>query len=802
MTTLSTRTNLSSLNDMQRKAVLSDAKRVLVLAGAGSGKTKTLLQKIHYLLDDLQADSSSILALTFTQNAALEMLDRMIISADKTGYYQKVLSAKGLRPADLAVVRKEMLSKFPWLSQITFKTFHGLCYQIMREDGVQVFDNQFKVISDGKSEKTSSSAPETEHEIIQKCAIKLSENKDYLMLMKKYILDYHVDYIAESESSSEFRPEGKLFTTLKGDKVRSKSEQYIADWLYRHSIEYKYEKAERVGNKSFHPDFFIPQANIYLEHVSDLSYPTFWKEEEMKKGGSTCIKTFDKVSQNTAVFNQVLDKVIKGRISNDISSTSVLYYHEEFAGFKKELKKFFRLVLDVKSTIRSSNKTLDQIKKEAASSKHERVRLFYKVALPIIDEYYQYCTNSSYLDFDGFIEYSIELFKKHPAIRERYQNRFKYVLVDEFQDVNNQQVDLLKLIIKDDSQLFCVGDDWQSIYGFRGSEVDYILNFKKHFSNPDIIKLNLNYRSTDHIVNASNEFIKKNKNQILKEVRAVQKGGQKIHVHYAEHTGHSESFIWEKISEHIAEGASPDQILILYRRSAMAESIKLSLKRSNVQVQFKTIHGAKGLEARVVFILGLHGAKGGFPDPWMQDKIYQIIKTTEYDMLLEEERRLFYVAVTRAKEHLYLISQKGSVSSFVKDLPKENINLTVEEEMPGENRIILCSGCECKVEDHFNFCPECGVNLHTLETAAVDSELENLKSKICLIPLKHSVDLSQQIIASRKKHPRAYEPWRQSEDEILISCFDKFRNKELEEIFGRSANGIKTRFELLTEQNC
>jgi superfamily I DNA/RNA helicase len=238
MKTIPTRTNLNALNDQQRKAVLSSEKRILVLAGAGSGKTKTLLNKINYLINDEQADSNSILAITFTKNAANEMIDRMILSADKTGFYKKIMASKGITQKELSVERKKMLHKYAWLNQITIKTFHSLCYQIMREEGVNVFDNQFKLVSksiDNSSEFKGISATEIESEIIQKVAIQLSENRNYLIDFKRFIIDYYVDNIREDEGGAEFRPEGKLFTTLKGDKVRSKSEQFIADWFFRNN---------------------------------------------------------------------------------------------------------------------------------------------------------------------------------------------------------------------------------------------------------------------------------------------------------------------------------------------------------------------------------------------------------------------------------------------------------------------------------------------------------------------------------------------------------------------------------------
>jgi len=798
MKILPTRTDLSKLNDRQRQAVLSPEKRVLVLAGAGSGKTNTLLHKINYLINDEQADSRSILAITFTKNAANEMMDRMIISADKTGFYKKVMATKGITQIELGVERKKMLQKHPWLNQITIKTFHSLCYQIMRNEGVNVFDNQFKLVPKVKDDSlgfTKNTAAETESEITQKVTIKLSENTNYLIALKRYILDYFVDKIREAESSSEFRPEGKYFTTLKGEKVRSKSEQYIADWLFRNSIDYEYERKERVSKSAFHPDFFIPSANVYLEHVSNLSYPTFWKEMELKSAGITCIKTFDKATHNSAVFNQVLDKVIKGRITNDLSSATVLHYHEEFAGFKKELRKFFRSVLDIKDAIKTSNKSIEDIANTADKSEHERVRLFYKVALPIIRDYDAYCTNRSYLDFDGLIEYSLKLFKEHKVTRDRYQNQYKYIMVDEFQDVNNQQVEFLKYLINEDSQLFCVGDDWQSIYGFRGSEIEYIVNFKEHFEQPEIITLNLNYRSTDHIVKASNEIIKKNRFQVSKDISAVKKGGAKIEVNYAEVAGETESFIWGKIQKHIEEGISAENILVLYRRNAMKTDIQESLVNSGVNVQFKTIHSAKGLEAEVVFVLGLNSAPGGFPDPWMQDKIYHIIKKTEYNTLLEEERRLFYVALTRAKKYLYLMSQKGSVSEFVKDIPKELLLINENELAQIEFELTLCTQCESKIDEHFKFCPECGDPIGNSENSDVSntSLFKEIQQQVATLQVEYSGLLDTHIYEARLSNKRAYEPWTDNEDKLLRDCCEKFSTKELSELFGRSEGGMTSR---------
>lgn len=210
MNTLNTRTDLSALNPQQLKAVLSENKRLLVLAGAGSGKTKTLLQKINYLLDDCHVEASSILAITFTKNAANEMIDRMIMAADETNSYKQVLESEGANSFAISQLRRDYIKKYSWLKELSISTFHSLCYSILKNDGVHVFDNRFKIVPNRKEKGDLKrfSAPEIEAEILEKVVIQLSNNSEYIAKLKRYVLDYMVDGISESEENEEHRPEG------------------------------------------------------------------------------------------------------------------------------------------------------------------------------------------------------------------------------------------------------------------------------------------------------------------------------------------------------------------------------------------------------------------------------------------------------------------------------------------------------------------------------------------------------------------------------------------------------------------
>jgi superfamily I DNA/RNA helicase len=710
---VTTTTDLSNLNDKQREAVISEEKRLLVLAGAGSGKTKTLLQKLVYLIEEKGVSPSSILAITFTKNATNEMIDRLIISADQSGDYEKMLFDKRLNKLEKDHERYNNQKKYKWIDNLTVKTFHSFCYGILRNHGVNEFDNKFKIIGDEKrdeeDELSKNVAPETVFEVVHKLLIEQCEDTEFLLQLKRYILDYLIDKIHLKKSDSKFTPkDGKYFTTLDGTKVRSKSEQFIADWFYRHSIKYEYEPLLNVKDFPFRPDFFIPDANLYIEHISDKSYSTRNKEEQFEKGKLLLVKTFESMTTDSALFNHTLDKVVKNRLPSNYHKTISLTYKEEFNGYHENVKDFVTQIMRITDMIKVENIPLSTVLENAGKDQHERVRHFYELAIPIVKKYIHYCTDKSFLDFNDLISRTASLFNNHEDIVNKYKSKYEYILVDEFQDVNNLQVELIKQLLTDKTQLFCVGDDWQSIYGFRGSNVEYILNFENHFPNSQVVKLNLNYRSTQNIVGASNEVIKHNKFKVEKEILSSKMSEHKIVIYSGNNEEENIQFCFNKVQELLDEGITNDDILFLYRRSKMYTPYFYRFKNENIKVQAKTIHASKGLEAKVVFILGLTEGSGGFPDIWLEDRIFQVIKKANHDLLVEEERRLFYVAITRAKDKLFLITEKGNESSFLKEIPEVFTVRTSQQLRPVVEKILNCEKCFSQLEKLWVVCPYCG----------------------------------------------------------------------------------------------
>lgn len=710
------KTDLSALNASQREAVTSTARRLLVLAGAGSGKTKTLLQKLVYLIEEKGVSPSSILAITFTKNAANEMVDRLIVSADTTSQYEQVLYDKRRSQAEKDKARHEYVKKIKWIDGLTVRTFHSFCYQVLRNYGVNEFDNKFKIIGDTKQSEDDLSkyqAPETVFEVVHKLVIEACADVDYLLNLKRYVLDYFVDKVhIYNREKGDMPKEGKFYTTLNGTRVRSKSEQFIADWLYRHSIRFHYEPLLNIKDFYFRPDFYIPDANLYIEHVSDKSYPMRDKEEQFEKGGFHFVKTYEVMTEDSALFNHTLDRIMKNRLPANYYAQAALTFQEEFGHYHAEIKDFVKLVMRITDMIKVENIALDQVETDSQVDQHERVRHFYRLALPLVAKYKAYCVNKSFLDFNDLISTSIDLFKNHKDIVHKYRSRYKYVLVDEFQDVNNLQVDLIKLLLTKETQLFCVGDDWQSIYGFRGSNVSYIIDFGKYFAPSKVIKLNLNYRSTQNIVGASNEVIRHNKFKVDKKIKASKQSEHKIVVYSSNEEEESLQFCVQKVKALLEEGVSSEDILFLYRRSKMFNPYFHRFRAEGIRVQSKTIHAAKGLEASVVFVIGMTEGSGGFPDIWLEDRIFQVIKKANHDLLLEEERRLFYVAITRAKDKLFLITERGNESSFLKEIPEI---YTVNTSTPIKSmveQVITCVKCFSQLEKLHVFCPYCGTRVN------------------------------------------------------------------------------------------
>lgn len=668
---------LNGLNDRQKEAVLTDDKRVLVLAGAGAGKTSTIVKKIIHLVFEKNVKSSKILAVTFTKDAANEMIDRLILEADQSvGEYKKILSDKSLLKKERDNLRWQFQNKYPWISNLTIKTFHSFSYSVLSTYGSIDLDNKFKIITDKSSDKETLSrrvADESSNDIFRKAIASLVDDSSFLLKLKKYIIEYYIDEINIQRSKSKGVHLEKPYTTLNGTKVRSKSERDIADWLYAHDISFVYEPDVNFKDFPFNPDFYLPTLDIYIEHTSDVGYPIKDKEEQFNKAGKLYYVLHEDMNNDIRGFYRALERITAGKVDLE-EKKPPLRYENEFRMYHDKVREFLNDIKRLNDKIKVENLDFDVIYQKSQKDESARISRFYQLAKDIIDKYSSYCHKYAYLDFNDLIIKSLEILNRKPNVLGAIRDTFQFILVDEFQDVNTLQIDFLNAVIKDDTQLFCVGDDWQSIYGFRGSEVKYIVNFESYFPSASVIKFDLNYRSNDTIVKASNRVIRFNKHLVDKEIKAFRnQDKRKIFLYSAQlEEEDGVQFLITKVQELYNQGYTKEDILILYRRTNHINPYRQKFKELNVSVRTKTIHGSKGLEAKVVFIVGLKD--GNFPNVWQSDRIFQLVKEENIDLLEEEERRLFYVALTRAKESVYLISEQGNESSFIEEIGEEHLD--------------------------------------------------------------------------------------------------------------------------------
>jgi DNA helicase-2/ATP-dependent DNA helicase PcrA len=201
----------------------------------------------------------------------------------------------------------------------------------------------------------------------------------------------------------------------------------------------------------------------------------------------------------------------------------------------------------------------------------------------IYQEYVDRCFKSGAMDFDDLLLRTNELLTRFPEVLAKYQQKFKYILVDEYQDTNHSQY-LIVRALSDRYQNICVvGDDAQSIYGFRGANINNILNFQKDYSDVKSFRLEQNYRSTKNIVDAANSIIEKNKTKLDKVVWTENLEGSKIHVNRLVNDAEEGRFVANSITEkRMQEGAKNGEFAVLYRTNAQSRSIEDALRRKDI----------------------------------------------------------------------------------------------------------------------------------------------------------------------------------------------------------------------------
>ena len=191
------------------------------------------------------------------------------------------------------------------------------------------------------------------------------------------------------------------------------------------------------------------------------------------------------------------------------------------------------------------------------------------------------------IDFDDMLVLCYELFQKRPDILQMWQKKFQYILIDEFQDINQVQYDVIRMLALPENNLFIVGDDDQSIYRFRGARPEIMLGFSKDYPNAKSIILDVNYRSTKAVVSAARRVIERNKNRYQKEIITVNEQGDNVHIQELRHPVEESHYVREQIAKAVTAGTEPSQIAVLYRTNTEPRALVETFMEYHIPFQMK-----------------------------------------------------------------------------------------------------------------------------------------------------------------------------------------------------------------------
>jgi DNA helicase-4 len=630
------------LTQSQREACVKNEQYNLVLAGAGTGKTSTMIGRAGYLIKSAIAEPSQVLMLAFGNDAAQEMSERINTKLNIEGF--------------------------------TVKTFHSLGKQIITTvEGVVPEINKM-----AEDDRLKTKFIDQQFQL-------LMQQADY----KALVVEYFVRFAFPYKDQFKFKSQGAYnkhlrdneLRTLQGELVKSYEECEIANFLFQQGIVYKYEANYQVNTsgrdyRRYQPDFYLPSYGIYIEHfaVNEHNHtPVFidetkyiaemkWKRELHIKHQTPLIETYSYQKRQGTLLKELKAKLFDSGVKFEPRPNSdLLKTLNEFG----QVSAFSRLLSQLLGLLKSAFVTVqDLVNKATQHEDHERLLAATQLFEPIYIAYQQHLTDTQTIDFDDMIGNAIFYIES-----DRYLSNFTHILVDEFQDISATRARMIKALLaqRPESTLFCVGDDWQAIYQFTGSDVSITKQFEQHFGIAATSVLDTTFRFNNKIGDVASSFVMQNPAQINKQIQSfhqVQQAAVSLLKTANNNAGVEEAL--SLINDKVKTSAS---VLILVRFSHDRPDIsRLKNNYPKLQLKIMTAHGSKGKEADYVIILGLQKGKFGFPSEKISNTLLDMVLPIADTYAHAEERRLFYVALTRAKHHVYLISDGNNTSDFVREL--------------------------------------------------------------------------------------------------------------------------------------
>lgn len=656
------------LTESQIRSIITDEYANLVVAGAGTGKTSTIVGKAAYILKKGLAKPEEVLLLSFGRD-----------------------------------VKKEMHKRIEALElNLDVKTFHSLGLNIIAE------------VEDKKPSVPEMSTDRAKLDKKIEGFIKANLNDE---LFVKLLNEYFLFHLHPYESIFNFKNRGEYFDylrkqevrSLKGDIVKSFEECEIANFLYVNGISYEYEKEYEIATASrkyrqYRPDFYLNDYGIYIEHFAldqNGNTPAFidqeryieeikWKRNQHTTNQTKLIETYSYEKSQGTLLTNLEEKLRKHGVEFNKLPEEIVFKEINNLGY---VNRFASLLSAFLNLYKSSGLTIKDLKERAKHSRSkERYQAFVELFSYILASYNNSLISSGEVDFNDMISLS----ERYVAAR-RYQAKYRYILVDEFQDISQSRYRLLKTLLEQspDCKLFGVGDDWQSIYRFTGSDLSIMTEFSKYFGYTKSLILDKTFRFNDKICDFSSKFIKKNPNQIPKTLSTNDKAEkQTVKAIFTESEPDSIVQVLEDINSKSLKKAD---VFIIGRYNPRCyylqpEYLKeLSRRFPRILVKFVTAHSSKGTEADYVILVGMKSGVYGFPCQIVDDPLLDLVLAKADSFPNAEERRLFYVAVTRAKKEVYLLADRKFPSQFIIEVLKNDYEVNV---IGKSSNMTTCPECE------------------------------------------------------------------------------------------------------------
>lgn len=649
------------LDEQQRRSIVSEEDNCLVVSSAGSGKTSSIVGKVKYLIEIKKVNPTRILLISYTNKAAAELTERMGIEGLRGYTFHKLAldligQQTGQKPSicdntDALFVKiyRELLTDSQFRKHAVE---YFVDYQANEADWERRKDERRQQLSEQKDVRLKALLPDMDGKQIyvrseqeQKICFVLSS------LGVRFRYEEPYEYSVADAMHSQYKPDFSIHFEYDGKPQRLYLEHFGVD------------------ERGLVPAWFAKDQNISYEEANQkYNDGITWKRAAHEKFGTKLITTSSADFYHSDIREMLKRLLLDAGVPLQERTDMELYGMVLPEGSKQE-KAFIRLIATFVTLLKSSCRSLKDVLKQADEADDQRSEFVIKnIFRPVYDRYEEFLRNNGQIDFTDAILQATELCRaSHPV-------SYDYIIVDEFQDISVDRYNFLKVLREGDApaKLYCVGDDWQSIYRFSGSDMALFNDFARFFGPTEINKIETTYRFGEPLVGLSAQFIQRNTAQIQKNIQPFSEQ-TKTELSFQAYNRNS---YCNFIGQLIASIPTDKSVFLLgrysfddYYLSFMYKSVKEGNRFYYIiggrKIEFLTVHKSKGLEADYVILLQCNKDTYGFPSRVSDDSSLQYVLTASDRFPYSEERRLFYVAITRAKVKTWVLYDARFPSVFV-----------------------------------------------------------------------------------------------------------------------------------------